>query len=261
MHSHADPGMKVCVLGDSHVVALRRAYLRDPTAFDGLQMTWVAAARDGMKHTRFVGSRLEPTNEKVASQFRRTSSGDPSVDLARFDAVAICALGLSLQSLFWVFNTHLPAPRAKGSKSQHLISNPALRAVAADLLGCSIAARMVSEIRRVSTAPLFVIPQPVPEASIKKLSNKWPWLAGADTERLMLLLRDSLNQTVLCLCKMHSATALLQPMQTLDSSGFTREAFRQASNEDDPAHMNADYGLVVLAQLRAALLERSTLAA
>src|SRR5690606_28751291 len=79
---------RICVLGDSHVVALRRALGRDPANLAGLDITLVASARDGMNNTRLAGSRLEATTEKIADQFIRTSGGKPYVDLANYDYLA-----------------------------------------------------------------------------------------------------------------------------------------------------------------------------
>jgi len=241
---------RICVLGDSHVVALRRALGRDPANLAGLDITLVASARDGMNNTRLAGSRLEATAEKIADQFIRTSGGKPYVDLANYDYLAICGLGLSLQSLFGIFNEHRLYDDTGALSDLPLISVGATEAIAKDIFCNSIGARLLAQIRTCSAVPVLVIPQPAPTSAIGSVTGKWPWLSSPGVARIVQTLHRIESNALQYICSQFGATPILQPFSTLAGEGFTLDAYHQLGMENDAAHMNADYGLLVLRQIQ-----------
>lgn len=245
--------INLCVLGDSHTVALRRALARPTTEPSPLKIQLIASARDGMRSTRLNGTRLEATTEKVAEQFIRTSGGNPFVDLEPYDAIALCGLGMNLQSLFYILNTHQPLNPLFTPTTKNIISPAALQAAIQDAVNTSIAGWLLPQIRTISAKPIWLIPQPAPDASITQLSHKWPWLKDTQASILLQLLHDNLGVAIKNLSDKFDARILQQPQATLTEDGFSLSKYLQLGKQQDSAHMNADYGIIVLRQLEQAL--------
>ena len=91
--------VRLCVLGNSHVAALKHGWARLQAAHPGLTLDFFAAPRDGMAGLRLQGDALVPADDTLAAALAYTSGGMTSVEIHRYDGFLIHALGFRLPML------------------------------------------------------------------------------------------------------------------------------------------------------------------
>ncbi|PLX82835.1 MAG: hypothetical protein C0617_13265 [Desulfuromonas sp.] len=92
--------MKVCIIGNSHTGALKRAW---DTFFDSnfkniFDLTFFASRAQRLEGLKIEGTKLIPQNEYLKENLKFTSGGKPYVDLSLYDVFLV--YGLSTRPYF-----------------------------------------------------------------------------------------------------------------------------------------------------------------
>lgn len=89
--------MKVCILGNSHVSAVKTAWDQIESTFQGqVSLTFFAARGDGPKNFALESNDLVPQTEDLKRQISFTSGGLEKVHLDDFDVFVVYALGFNV---------------------------------------------------------------------------------------------------------------------------------------------------------------------
>ncbi len=104
---------RVCIFGDSHFVALRRAVDEGLVEMPGFELVWRGHAGHRFRQIEFRGSVIEATDEATAAKFSRSKGcGREIVDSRKFDVVLFAGCRLTIAN---VFADILNADRTPGS--------------------------------------------------------------------------------------------------------------------------------------------------
>jgi hypothetical protein len=230
--------MRLCVIGNSHVGALKLG------CSDG-DVTFFASHARTLRTLYPKDGCLVSDQPDVRKWLAFTSGGQDSIRVADYDAFLIAGCGLGLPTLGMMYETHRLSKHATGG--EQIISAAALEQAVAGLVRYSLATRVADLVRQLTDAPIAILPDPLPAPWI--VQKHQPWLADEDIRRtLTTLYREQVVQI--------PHPVLEQPASTVDGD-FTKEEFSRGSlklleynrrhAQDEPYHMNADYGAAAMA--------------
>lgn len=248
--------MKVCVIGNSHVGALRQGWMRLSTDFPDTNITFFASPQKDMHSLEMHEGNLVSRMPRAVRSMKYTSGGQDRIAVDQYDAFAI-SLGIGIKALMQVFRVH--RSRAMPS-SGHLISDEFALASVYDSISKSAATRIARAIRARTASPIIIIETPLPNRLILKKSPRSAWPEAA---KMVPVLKTLLDPAVDKISGNLSLIYHPQPRETI-KHGFTLDEYsigskRLSSREtehapDEPHHMNANYGRVVLKEMLAAYL-------
>lgn len=240
--------MKVCVIGNSHLAAIKRAWdlaIDDRAGVDG----------------HFFGSsfkdshRLEPDGGRLVASggIGHTPPGVDAIAIDAYEAFLLVGLSTGLSNFVSVIAKHRTVS-TDGAQAPHLVSDGAFDLAVRRSFESSAGASIASMIRSVSrTAPIVIMPSPLFRRGITTMGSPlWraaaPWLP-----RLELAWRKAVDE--------FAATNELifdpQPEETVEDRFWTKDAYGLGSirmsggmteerTEVEFRHMNPDYGLIAL---------------
>ena len=256
--------LRLCLLGNSHIAALRDAIQRTPDRWPDVDVTYVAAHKTGLLQTRLQGDALIPIDASAFTVF-----GDSGiVHLDAFDAIVVTGCEIALSRAAFLYRTarwaDLPsvAPMKDATTEDwQLVSEPAFAAMLQAKFVDTLGGRLVRHLRRGTDRPIFVTSQPrtgrgVLDAGPHALDILGPIIDagdGAEVERVF-----EINARVVC--EAIGAGYLPQPAQTVDRHVLTKPAFtngairltregRRPQPKSDFLHANATYGALVVDQI------------
>ena len=227
--------MKIAVLGDSHVAALKSAWEGMAHRHPGTSLTFFASRSDGLSGLQAEGSALVAGNDTLRGHLRFTSGGLERIVPGDFDLVVIYGLRFLM------------------SGDDDGIYSAAVRAAARhDRLAECLSLVTLRKLRSISDLPCIVGPSPPtvsPDAAAQPLSAD----DLASVERLLQSSTlDTLRATLVCpplevmVQPMNTDRRFLQQALTL-AVGDVRDGSKARANNQ--RHMNADYGRLWLVAL------------
>lgn len=257
--------MKLCVIGNSHAGMLVHASRAAPP--DGMDLTFFARQGRGPEGARIRGTELRAVRRDLRKNLAKLGMPE-AVNLPDFDAFIIVAMSatmftlgpmLSGHSVFSWQSTQRELQDAGGLNGRPLVSEPALLAALNAEIEASLALAMIGRLRKVSGAPVLIVPQPYPSAVVLEQADRFRMFRqikrrndGADAARVL----RSAHERVFGV--LANVQVLAQPETTvahgfLTHTDYTRGAGRLNAggrqNETDILHANARYGALVLDQI------------
>ena len=264
--------MKLCVIGNSHAGMLVHA--SRAAVPDGLDLTFFARQGRGPEGARIRGTELRAVRRDLRKNLAKLGMPE-AVNLPDFDAFVIVAMSatmfslgpmLSGHSVFSWDSTQRELEKTGGLNGRPLVSEAALLAALRAEIEDNLAYSMIGRLRKVSAAPVLIVPQPYPSAEVLEQTDRFKMFRqiqrrndGADAARV---LRTAHEQAFGALANVQ---VLTQPDTTvahgfLTDADFTRGAGRLNAdgrqNETDILHANAQYGGLVLDQIAQNLAPR-----
>ncbi len=243
----------MCVVGDSHVGALKLAFERKSDPALGWHVDFFGAAHDGIGRVALSGGTLFATEETVREAFLATSGGTEGIDVAAYDGFLVVSGGLSFGILVRrICSTHLPA--ALGDRERFPISLPCLEACLMQSMDRGAAMRVSRLVRSVSAVPVLFVPAPRPAAAIRDHPD--PDVRNIMAAPVLGFLRPAYDRVLHTLSEAAGIGVLAQPPETVEDLYYTRDRYREngvnvRGRRKDPrtnyGHMNGDYGALVLA--------------
>lgn len=222
--------MRLCVIGNSHLAAIRLGWDTVAPEFPWLQMTFFGARADGLRDLQVKGGRLVPGTADLADKLAYTSGGLTEIDPAQYDAALLVGMN------------YIPTMPAHAGLSQ------AVRAlVARAAYDASLAGLVFARLRAAAPQlPVHVMPNP--------LRRRVP---GAEAAQAVVPyavrladFRRGLGEGPVHVVGQPPET-LVDDLYTADAYGIGAVALDQgrgarAKNDDDVSHMNHDYGVLML---------------
>ncbi|HTT99100.1 MAG TPA: hypothetical protein VMF58_13700 [Rhizomicrobium sp.] len=242
--------MDICVIGDSHAVALKDAYPAMEGEFPGCGVTFFAGYGDRLKALTVTDGKLTANSPDLLRLFKLTSGGEASIE-PRYDAYLLVGVGFRL----------FRAARLCQSEIEKRLNAGADPKIADDELVClihkeftlTIGNAVMAKLRQVTDAPAYFVATPYPGLTVDR--EIWRWLK----RRIPLdRLESAYNAACEKLCAAQDVRFLPQPDETIARNGvttrekYTRGATAVVERVSDDRHMNAEFGAIVLrAALRA----------
>jgi hypothetical protein len=255
----------LCLIGNSHLVALQLALAQDPARARGWSLSFHGFRGRTVLDTAIRDGALHPLTPRAEAEMRRYS-GQAPIPLDRHQAFALVGLNVKLfpaltlwKSARWPDLPGLDAIPDLAAMPPALISTPAAEAALTADLSRLAGLVMAGRLRRAGLGPVFVLPQP-------HLHRRALWtdlarfygigraLKAGDGAALAALWARALTRAA----KAAGATALPQPPETVTAHLMTHPAFMaddwsgpENGREDgrDHAHANAAHGALLLDRL------------
>jgi hypothetical protein len=221
--------MKLCVIGNSHLAAIRLGWDTVSSEFPGLEMTFFGARADALKDLQAKGGRLVPANADLAAKLAYTSGGQSEIELGRFDAAMLVGMN------------YIPPMPTHAGHSQAVRALVARAAYDATLSGIVFA-----QVRAAAPdLPVYIMPNPLRRRAPG--DDKGQAVVSyavrlADFQRGMggpVHVMGQPSETIVD--ELYTADAYGTGAIALDEGRGTR-----AKNDGDVSHMNGDYGALML---------------
>lgn len=245
--------MKICIIGNSHLAALKLAWDQLSADNKGTELVFFGARAKAMSHMAIQNECLIPTDENTLEDINFTSGGLGYIDVNKFDAIFLYGLACD----FNVFSIPLKNHRLNGNNPAYkMMTSSCFTRACQDMIKESLIFKLATMVRQISDKPLFISPSPFPsETCIYDKSGKWDILEqvkpdGADIKKYYY-------NAIELVFKPLNAFILYQPNVTISEILFTKQEFSNGSirmikgfssyhPKDDYAHMNKEYGIKFL---------------
>ena len=238
--------MRVCVIGNSHIVSLQSGWKKLGREFAGIEPIFFAAPVRLMEYLGLRDGKLVADNEMLADRFTASSGGRTGID-GSYDAYILYGLALSTGMLLDFCDAYRSVDfRADGRR---LLSRRCHLEGVCALLQATLAGRVLGKLRKVTRAPVFLLAAPMrSEAEPKHFA---PLIENGDD--------GPLNDCFLAGCRelagRDGARFVSQPPSTLGASPLTTQhrfslsAGTGSTLEGDYMHMDGKYGALLLRHL------------
>lgn len=229
--------MHLCVIGNSHVAALKGGLADIEASEPSLRVTFFASRGQTLGGLEVAQGCLVPSRHRLAQNLAFTSGGQSEIDPDEFDGFVLCGLGLGLRY-------ELLGPRFYSRQFACEYTWASWRA--------SVCMHVHGLLRSLTDKPVLVCPEPF----LSESSERWSrlarssatppaHLAAAFTDAHALWAGDS---QVLCQPAESVVSHIFSAARF--SAGSIKLAIHEAPGEiehaaRDAAHMNAAYGALV----------------
>ncbi len=157
--------IRVCLIGDSHLGALKRA--ADADAAPGWKLTFFGGHAELMQSIRVQDGALVPASTELRRKFARFSRGPDTIVLDDYDRFVIVGLRLGMRAMFDLYRGFVSDSMASRPERKYLLSDDCfLRAAEPGTAECE-AMRLARLIRGATDRPVHVVTKPNLAAGLK----------------------------------------------------------------------------------------------
>ncbi len=235
---------KVCVIGNSHVAALKLGWPEIQAQFPRVELTCFASAGLSVAYEVSDGKLVCP-DPRIKQRLAYTSQTDGDIRPV-YDVYILCGLALSSMKAFRAYIAKRVELKAAGTPIGTTVEDYA--AAMAPALRDTIAIDVAAKLRTLTQAPIFVIATPLP--AYERHVELWGRIKENFQESTVAQAYDLACTRV---AAEHDAVFLPQPVEVTDESGLTtRNQFyllkpeQVAEEKSLHTHMNPAFGAVVL---------------
>ncbi len=220
--------MKICVIGNSHVGALKRAWDEIKGNYPQQRIIFFAQRGDGLEELAAHNGKLTPNNEELTKSLEFTSGGSKEIAPEDYDMFVIYGVGATA---YFIDNNQF-------------YSRSAMQRALHDILDPTLSFKLLKRLRSITDKKIFVGHCPLPAAK-EVASNTRPnaYIAG------LKLINDIIYHPL-------NAELIGQPLSTIVNEKHTHPDLSKDSkrlaigdnfdNENHPAnedmHMNDKFG-------------------
>lgn len=258
--------LRLCILGNSHVAALRDAWMQHPGRWPGLTLHFLAAPKDGLLHTTVQDGRLVPTCDSSRTALLH-SCGISDITLADHDGFVVAGASICLQSILPLYRDarwHGLPSFARDTDVVASISGAAAQAAMTAILQDRMGSILVSRLRANTDLPIVLTSQPRISAAVLRSPRPEMRLHKVAIDHGdSNALGANFDTAALGLFAGLGCRFLPQPPQTVSHGVLTDLAFMngalrltaamtQPQLKTDISHANALYGALLIDQIVAA---------
>lgn len=232
----------VCLIGNSHLAALKRGWPEIKAAFPGVVLDFYGSAGVTL-HLEVCGGKLVALDAKVQRRLAMTSAKSGEIEPV-YDAYVVCGLSLKPMLAIKAYIAKFGELRTSGRVTAANIED--LAAAMGSALRGSLAVDVMSKLRRITDAPIFLIATPL--AAYERNVGLWKKMKHQETR-----VAAALDKTCRKLALDFSATFVPQPAETIAANGLTTRpefyllpVYQVKDEKADHTHMNPAFGAIVL---------------
>jgi hypothetical protein len=244
---------RICVVGDSHLAALRLGWESLAPDFPQTEIVFFAGPGKSMEGLEVRDGQLAASSAALQGSLKMTSGGLTSI-AADYDVYVVHGLELGIGFALEISRKHRAERHAKDWRAP--ISDDCFAHAVKGAAQVSLAGKTIVKLRAITAAPILFCPVPMADAHNQKLRQSLS-AAGEAADVVALFARG---------CALFAdETAgryVPQPEETLEHDGIgTQASFSSAparfradlAKKNDNSHMNGAYGAAVLRHVLGAL--------
>lgn len=222
--------LRICLIGDSHLAALKQGWPSIEAEFPDTEVAFFAAGGDMMLDLVVRGRRLQPSTEKLREILKFTSGRGARIQNT-FDRYVLCGLRFSIE-----FAVKLRTENGNSIAPDDLYS----------VYDAAVGPETLRKLRRITDAPVVIVPTPFP-AFGRRVELSQHRTPQSDRD-----LAETFLSTCERIARDHGAAFLPQAAETVCADGistldeFAVGAARLWPGADDNSHMNAKFGAIAL---------------
>ena len=227
--------MNICIIGNSHVGSLKRAWDNIKDLFPKINITFFAQRANGLNDLIIKKNILLPNNDTLASAFKFTSNGSREINTANYDYFVIYGADA----------------KAYIEPTNFFYSEDVLLATIKDLISGTLSYKLLKQLRTITHKKIFIGHTPLPSER-KIISTGIPKSYIKGIKKINDTIYSSLNSRV-----------IIQPIQTIINNNATHPDFCKGSKrlaigdhidnevhiKEDVLHMNDLFGELWLKEL------------
>jgi hypothetical protein len=246
-----------CVVGNSHVGALRLGWQVIKDDYPTVDMTFFASPRQRLRKT-FVRRGILATKDETVAENLRLTGGSETIDLRAYDFLCICGCGINSRMLLQMQAGHIPFGGTHAGEM--VISEAYLRECYAASLGRSTSRHLLDIISAATKASVYVVPDPHLANAPEALEKYLDYVMTVQERGGFALSRSIFMESIEAVFA-DAKKVLFQVPETLDGPLLSRMEFARGpgfmaieperdDGEDDIqsvndiVHLNADYGVL-----------------
>ncbi|HWA91340.1 MAG TPA: hypothetical protein VG889_14990 [Rhizomicrobium sp.] len=248
----------VCMIGNSHVAALKMAWdNRDLGAAGGVGVTFFSAQTNLLEHLTLEKGVLVPGSDAAREKLSFTSGTDGRIAIASFDALVMVGscFGVNLLRFYRECPTW---ERRRFVPDAGIVSAACLDAFVAQDMEESIAVRLIETIRKVKAMPVLLVGAPY--VSARALDEpEWKDEACLRDEDFLARTAARCRASADRVAARHGCETVWQDDSTVGPPGFTKLEFGRnparfnmrgfGLPEFDMRHGNEDYGALMMREI------------
>lgn len=246
----------LCLIGNSHLVALQSALAADPDGWPDLALRFHGFRGRTVLETVIEDDVMVPLTEAAGDQMQRYS-GAGTLPLLGYDAFVVVGLNVKILPALtlrkesrWPALPSLAAVEDIAALDQTLISDQAACAILSRVLQASAGFLLAARLRAAFDRPVYIIGHPClhPAAGGDRYGLHYGiprTISNGDGPAINQLFRRAVNHAAGAI----GARFIHQPTQTLRHALWTDPAFMAGARPDgtmDLGHPNAAYGALML---------------
>lgn len=238
--------IRLCVIGNSHIVAVKKGWPLAGETTVGFVPTFFAAPGNWMADLQIVDGKLAAGSERAKKLMALSSGGENEIDPTCFDAFLVVGMFVRFKRVVRIYENHRLASHA--GAGHQLISESALAAATLGLIEESAAAKTIESLRTLTSGPIALIPEPLPSEKIVGTDPFWsgdyfPMLHDVYLEQLQRMAATRLVDLV------------TQEQDTIMRGAFTAARYSVGAvqmlngkeyQKDEFLHMNSEFGAKAL---------------
>jgi len=241
---------RVCIVGDSHVVALKQGWEAISGHLPETEIVLFAAGHNTISDLRVEDGAILPASDKLRQAFV-FSAGTDRIE-AGFDRFILCSMGFDHRHALKIANKFV-AERFRSDDSRAPISDDCFTRAILDTLATSTMFSVAQMVRRITGAPITAICAPFGAVHPRTGYVGGSRLKPPDDDGAVAELFHGACRTAI---QSIGGDYLPQPVETLGTNCMTTaQSFAAAPARiakkrgvgPDYNHMNADYGAIVMA--------------
>ena len=257
---------KLCIIGNSHVAAMRNSWRTWGQVDLGFDAEFYAY-KDTRIESEVTLKNGELTIEGAQFWCFKTGSSDQqcsAVPLAGFDSVILTGLGFGPECVVKLYKRY--GYFGLNGRRPQVISRDMFKSAASDALNDTAAIKLATAIKQESGHVPFLVPSPFPSErgfSTVDRPAMVPWRLAVENGDIaeLIAMYDELKTEVLAT----SARLINQPETTKANAYSTLKSFSENAattlnerlrRDDDFRHMNDHYGIVMWKEIRSALADQ-----
>lgn len=237
---------RVCLIGNSHFASIKKGWDRLPDLAQEMELVFFGSQGIMLEDLKVGEGYLYGGSDEINRYIAVTSGGLKRIEAADYDAFVVVGLELTFAFAADLYLTHRLMDHQERGTS--LISRGALEGSLLAFLRSTLAARTVAKLRRITPAPIMLIPNPLPNPTIRqnvRYRKRW-------THEHMTFLLDLYRAQFEILGKELDVITYTQPAHTVEAPCFTRASYA-FNPEADHYHTNEAFGIELLREITPAL--------
>ena len=241
---------RICVLGNSHVAALKGGWEAGKTP-DNLKADFFGALSDGMASLSCIEGKLIPKEPEAAEFFCKISGKRTGITPEDYDSFLLCGMGLFPVCVFNNYN-RFATPSTRNTKAPHYVSDACMDDLLWDQIDRTMSVHCARLVRKSTDAPIYLAWQAYWAETLLNIA----WRAEQMGQLLEYGDQDYVHarmRTIEDRLGEEGFSFLHQPAETITKGIMTKARFSRGSvlfreglnrphRDNDVFHMNSDYG-------------------
>lgn len=155
---------RICVIGNSHIAAIKQAWDELAPDHPGLKMSFFASGGMRLKDLKADDGKLAPSTQYLTERFY-SDTGEKAIDPSQYDVFILVALGYGLTHIiFTALDYRADSMNTGLSPYKHLVSDACFKEAATDKLDGMAVTSVLRELRSLTDKPVILLAQPLPSA-------------------------------------------------------------------------------------------------